>query len=556
MTEAAGRLRGRFGWDLVLIVSLTLALRLVTALPLQRPGYMDPAYYVDGALSLYEGRGFSDPFLWNYLDDPQGIPHPSHLYWMPLSSILAYLSFLALGPTYRAAQVPFGLLSAVLPALSYVVARTVTQSRRHALCAAAFAAFSGFYVVYWVTPDNFAPFAVAGALCLYASGRALETRRLAWFGLCGLCAGLAHLSRADGPLLLIPILAIGGLRLVRRQQQCSSLAGGLAVLALGYLIVMGPWFVRNVQAVGSPISAAGAQGVWLTNYDDLYGYGKALDARSYLAWGWGNILRSKVQALWLNAQTLLFVGWMIFLAPLGLWGVWRLRRLRALHPVWLYGALLYLTMSLAFTFPGWRGGMLHSTAALLPFLHSVAMVGLDACVDWIAQRRPDWRPRRAKVVFSGALVAFAVLLSGFLYARGLDRFQGEHVYDRVERWMSAHLPSAGRVMVNDPATFYYHSRRECLAIPYAELDTMLEVMDRYDAGYLLLSDDYPALRLLYDAPQSDNRLVLLETFYDGTELLHLFEHAGAPVVSSGEGSHLAKQSAADRSGQEAANRLE
>jgi hypothetical protein len=51
------------------------------------PGYMDADYYFAGGLELAKGNGFTQPYLWNYLDDPQGLPHPSHTYWMPLASI-------------------------------------------------------------------------------------------------------------------------------------------------------------------------------------------------------------------------------------------------------------------------------------------------------------------------------------------------------------------------------------------------------------------------------------------------------------------------------------
>ena len=45
------------------------------------PGYLDSDYYFVGGLQLVEGKGFTEPFLWNYLDDPAGLPHPSHTYW-------------------------------------------------------------------------------------------------------------------------------------------------------------------------------------------------------------------------------------------------------------------------------------------------------------------------------------------------------------------------------------------------------------------------------------------------------------------------------------------
>ena len=53
------------------------------------PGYMDADYYYAGGLRLAEGKGFSEEIIWNFLDDPAGLPHPSHGYWMPMVSILA-----------------------------------------------------------------------------------------------------------------------------------------------------------------------------------------------------------------------------------------------------------------------------------------------------------------------------------------------------------------------------------------------------------------------------------------------------------------------------------
>jgi hypothetical protein len=503
------------------ILIVTVAVRLLSALPARQPDYMDASYYVDGALSLYYGRGFNDPFIWNYLDRPAGIPHPSHLYWMPLSSILAYLSFLIFGPTYRAAQLPFVLLAALVPILAYLAAYDVAHRRRHAVCAGLFAAFSGFYVTRWGTVDNFAPFALAGALCLWAIGRGLKEGRLAWFALAGLGAGLGHLSRADGVLLVVVALFAGVWEALRDRSRQSRLMGGYVLFCLGYVLVMGPWFLRNWHVIGRPLSTIGMQTIWLTDYDDLFSYGQPLTAQAYLAWGWGNILRSKLDGLWKNLGQLLFVGWMIFLAPFGAIGVWRLRRRVEYRAAWLYMVGLYLAMSLVFTLAGWRGGMLHSMIALLPAMYAAAMEGLDACVAWVAHRRQNWRPRQAQAVFSAAFVGFAVVLSGVLCGQRLDEFRQEHPYAEVATWMDDRVPTDARVMVNDPATFYYYSRRSCVVIPDADLETVLEVMERYKARYLVLDANNPTLSALYAAPHSDTRLLLVETF-EGRERTLLF----------------------------------
>jgi len=500
--------------DCVLLFVLALLVRVLTMPLLSGPGYMDAAYYVDGALNLYEGRGFNDLFLWNYMGDPAGIPQPSHLYWMPLSSLLIYPSFLVLGPTFRAAQVPFVLLSALLPVLSYWVAYGVSQQRRRAVVSGLLTILSGFYLLRWVTPDNFAPFAIAGGICLWALGQGIEKSGRGWFALAGVGAGLGHLSRADGMLLV----AVAGLMVFwsacRDRTQIRRLAGGLVWLVIGYLIVMGPWFVRNWVTIGRPLATDGAQTVWLTDYDDLFGYRNPLTVERYLAWGWGNIVSSKLRALWLNLQTVLFVGWMIFLVPPGLVGVWRLRKRASFQGAWLYLVVLYLAMSLVFTFAGWRGGMLHSLVALLPFFYAAAMEGLDAFVAWMVRRRKSWRQREAQTVFSGAAVVFALALSLVLAVQAAPAARAEHPYQQVAGWLEAESDPQARVMINDPAMLYYYGRRPCVVIPNGELDTVIEVMRRYHVQFLVLDENNPTLHDLYADPGRDPRLELVQTFQE------------------------------------------
>ena len=75
--------------DMLWLFLLCLGVRLAVAAVIRRPGYMDTAYYAVGAMRLAEGEGLTEPYLWHYLDDPSGIPHPGFLYWMPLPSLLA-----------------------------------------------------------------------------------------------------------------------------------------------------------------------------------------------------------------------------------------------------------------------------------------------------------------------------------------------------------------------------------------------------------------------------------------------------------------------------------
>jgi hypothetical protein len=127
-----------------------------------------------------------------------------------------------------------------------------------------------------------------------------------------------------------------------------------------------------------------------------------------------------------------------------------------------------------------------------------------------------------------------VLLSAWLYFQGLDRYQGEHLYSQIATWVFEQLSlgkgPAGldmpRVMVNDPASFHYYSRLPALSIPHGDVDTVLDVMDRFGVEYLILDGNYVPLRALYEAPGSQERLALLAAFEADHEVVYLYKLHG------------------------------
>ncbi len=505
---------------------LSLVVRALVTLPMQHPGYMDAAYNYDIALNLARGNGFNEPFLWNYLDDPSGLPHPSHLYWMPLPTLLAWLGITLLGHSYRAAQVPFICLSALLPLISYYVARRVLSHRSYAVTAALLTVFSGFFVPYWTHTDNFTPFALAGSLCLIAGWRAPQAaigRDAAkhywrWCVLAGSMAALAQLSRADGVLLLAVVIVWGVLCLrhtPRRALVTSSLIAG------SFVGVMLPWLIRNTSVVGTPWPAYGTQTIWLTQYDDLFHYGRMLSLENYLAWGWSNILQSKLEALWWNVQTVVAAWGMIFLVPLALLGAWHLRRHLLLQLAGSYAFILFLVMTFIFTFPGPRGGLFHSGSAVLIFLYVAALAGLDSAIRWVATHRSTWQPEVARSVFAWGMVVLALLVSSFVVYRGIaisTRWRQPDIrYIQLANWLAVHGESDSLVMLGDPPSWWYVSDIPAIVVPNEPPDVVLAVAQRYGARYLVLDVNRPApLAALYDRTQTHPRLQLVHTLSDET----------------------------------------
>jgi 4-amino-4-deoxy-L-arabinose transferase-like glycosyltransferase len=529
-------------YRVLLLVFLTaLAFRILTALPLNQPGYMDAYYYYHVAQNLHAGRGFVEDLIFNYLGMPSAITHPSNLYWMPLPSILTWMSFALAGASYRASQVPSVLLSAMVPVLAFALSYRLFGRTRYAIGAALLGAFSGFYTVYWVAPDNFAPFAVAGTLALICTYRGMEGDGLGWWAGAGALSALGHLARADGVLFLLIALSMAAFVAWLRRERSESLAPmawGAAAAVVSYLAVMAPWFYRNWTLIGAPISPSGTKTLFLRDYDDFFSYARDLSWQSYRQWGLGQILLSKLRAAAFNL-TVVLGGLLFYLAPFSVLGLWKVRRRREVWPFFLYAASLYAAMTLAFTFPSMRGSMLHSTTALLPFLYAAVPAGIGVGMDFVAKRRSTWDPATARRFFGIAFIGLAVFVSLFIYVQAvfmpsltdpdLPRWNDRNrIFVTAARWLDAEGRGDATVMVLDPPAYQYLVGRPAIVIPNDAPDVVVQVCRRYGAEYLILGSEHPKpLTPFYlgQAPHPD--LVLLKSFgSDPERATKLFEVRG------------------------------
>ena len=482
----------------VFLFLIALVFRVVTALLLTQAGYMDASYTIHVATQLARGQGLVEQVLWNYLDNPTGLPHPSNLYWMPLPSFLIAPLFILFGISYRVAQIPFVVLSALLPLFAFYLARRVYARDDYAWAAGLLTVFSGFYTIYWVSPDNFTVYALTASLSLFFIARGIETARTRDWLAAGIFVGLSHLTRADGLLLLAIVPVVLFSQKSTRTVQTMLLFMGYCLL--GYLVVMSPWFVRNTLAIGVPLPSAGTKTIWLTNYDELFRYADDLTPARYLAWGIDKIISSKASAAIQNLFILLFSSPILFLMPFILIAWRQTRRRIEFLPVAWYTLLLYFSMTLVFTFPSWRGTVFHSGAALVPYFAVLAPPGIDVAVQWLARKRRTWNVKQAVPVFRWGLIAIAAFISVYLYAGAVFSNTGnipawnerDREYRSISVWLEYNARPNDVVMVVDPPNFYNVAHVRAIAIPTDNVDAIFMAAKRYDARFLVLQFDHPA----------------------------------------------------------------
>lgn len=494
------------------------------------PGYLDASYYCATGLQLASGRGFTEPFLWNYLDNPQGLPHPSHTYWMPLASLLAAAGVAFSGvESCVAARIVFVMLAAFVPPLTAALTWSLSPRREHAVMAALLAVFPAFYAPFLPATDTFVPFLLLGGLFfLCASESVGRVLKGPWrFLVLGALAGLMHLTRADGLLWLVVAWAAVWLMAKDMVVRWRGTATALA----GYLFVMTPWFLRNGLVFGTPLGTGVSRALWLTSYNQLFSYPPdGLTFTSWWASGWRNILEARLWALRLNLQSALGVQGEIFLFPCVLAGIWHFRREARVQLALVAWLLTLFTMTAIFPFAGARGGFFHSGAAFQVLWWSLTPVGLEKIVASLARWRQWRREQEAQAVFRAGVIGLAFLLTAVLiWGRVLGGLDPRRAWGRDDAryaQIGDFLKTVGAqtqdiVIVADPPAFYLATGHPSITLPEGNGTTLQMLAKRYHARYLILEEGAitAGFQSLYEKPTAFQ------------EVLYLGEMEGARVFA-------------------------
>jgi hypothetical protein len=390
---------------LLLLTALLVLVRIASAVVVSQPGYTDSYYFTVVAGRLARGDGLTADFIWSPIEaHGYALPVPSHLFWVPLPTALAGLGIALLGAVlsdFRAAQLAIVVAAVAIPPLTFFAARGLGCGERAALAAAAVAGLGGIFAPGLVAVDAFAPAAVLGTAFFLALRRAAAGSVPAG-ALAGLLVGLLYLSRSEGALFGLALLALLRIPSARR----AGLAGAVVALIIGLA-----WLVRDIGlGAGSGVLA---RTVLLIRYEDFFAFQPAYLGASDAPIG--DVIGVRVAALVANAATFAFAYALVLLPAL----VVGLRALRDRADVraWLgLAVLIYLVQSLLFTLHSTRGSYFHSLAALFPFGVAIAAAGAERV---LASRAPE-----AAVAWLWSAVLLVGVVSGLAVTQWDTTFNG------------------------------------------------------------------------------------------------------------------------------------
>jgi hypothetical protein len=482
--------------DLIMLGVAALVARAIAVIVLPWPPFTDPAYYSMIAQRLADGHGFSAPVLYSFIEvgsripDPAVLPVPSNAHWMPLTSIVAAASMAAFGSTYVAGTIPLAVLSALLSPLTYLVTIELWRSRWMAVVAGVLAIFAGPLLIMYPTTDNFAVFGATGAASLYCCMRAVRSLVAGrWLVLASAFAGLATLARIDGALLTLGVATAWYVRRKRSPWKVPgaavSVVWGAASVAV-YLLVLAPWFARNLSEFGGILPSTGGHTLWIRSYNEQFSIGHEVSLATYLDWGWANILESKLYSWWelVGRMTALLGG--IFVLPF-LTGLWLFRRRPELAPFIVYFVAMFFAMGAIFTFHAPKGAFYHSSPAWLPWAFAVAVAAIPPMCNaagrwWKFLRRPQTHRFLTAAGMVGAIV-LSVAGSAILY-EDWDFSRMRH--EQAAEFLRVNAAADDVFMASDPASVWPLTGNSGLAAPFDPFSVIGQVIDAYGVDWVIV----------------------------------------------------------------------
>lgn len=498
-----------------------LALRIIAAQFVAHPGIADPNHYYNLGVRLVEGHGYTIDYIWQYNDQYETLVHPDD-YWMPLTAVIAALPMALFGTDVRVALLPFMLLGALLPAVTFLAARQFGVGAAGALFAAVMSAVLPESVLNAVRTDTTIPNAVfvSMAVILFTAGMRSASdensrRIIGMFVGSGVFTGLAYLTRSDSALLLPAFAVTVAVYWLWGRPADSTLLRRrwlplVALTPLVAVLLALPWSLRNLALNGTISTPTTSNMFFLTDYLDHYVYARDLSLDWLLAAQTPAQIISKRLFEMAASFKLMYTTLDVFL-PVAVAGgllllVWagnadpqRRQRWLTFAPTLILLGGLFVFYTVLAPYKSQGGSFKKAYLSLLPLILPLAGYALERVMQ---ERR--------------LFIGVTVLAAGFMTANALELVRADAGFTRLFMDANREIAQAARampdtngdgeiiLMAQDPFMLSFFGVQS-VVIPTEDRATILEIGQRYGVDYLLMPPDRPSLDPIFYGGEFDPR---------------------------------------------------
>jgi hypothetical protein len=265
------------------------------------------------------------------------------------------------------------------------------------------------------------------------------------------------------------------------------------------LVIFGPWMVRDWLVFGSPLPGQALTNALSIDGTDIFAWSNPPTIGRYLGAGLGRLVDMRVTGIGHNLLDVLLVPG----APLsfiGLVGLPWLLRTRALQPLILVSAVMFLVTGLVFPVSTTWGTFLHAAGAVHVLLVISALLALDGLIVAIGKRRGWTRPvawLAPALTVSGALLFSAVVLPSFGGGSGATARQ----FAALDQQMAAAglpIDRSGPIISDAPIWVPYVGGGTGLALPFESPASVVDLAHHFHASVVVVtSSDNPFPALLH-----------------------------------------------------------
>lgn len=492
-------------FDLIFLYLFSLLFLSINLFFQKAPGYMDSEYYYLGGRQLSDGE-VSLPVIWNYLDDPETLPHPLFSYWMPLASIVSGISMTIFGSTFNGSRIVLLLLAAGLAPFTYYVGYKITANRFASIIAGSIAIFSGYYFKLLTIPETVVISIYLGAIFFIFAEKILlnsdlPKNQFIKIFILGIVSGLLHLSRVDGIIfLLLGIFVIFYYLITNKTNLKLTLwFSSFLVFVAAYSLIMSWWFFNNLNSFHSIFSPASSRAMWIATYDDTFIYPASQLSPGYWIQN-GLALRATqiLEAIKLNFGTLLGVQLLIVGLPLFIVGIKRNFRNLLLRIGIIHLLLIFFIMTFIFPLAGPRGGFLHASSANQVILWIIIADGLQGFLEWGIRKR-NWKLQRSQKMFGSGFILIILIFTFIIYKNDVigdgefGKWQRDYQkYENIEAIISEYsVDKQDVIMINNPLGYHYSTERWSVVMPNSDPEKLMELVKILNVKFIVLDQNLP-----------------------------------------------------------------